>query len=83
MMLHRRDSLLLHEDDRDLYGDSERSVNLPSLGSQVGGARRPHPAINDTTTVHFMTAMTRLLIELGRLHRGVVSKVYRLMFLDS
>ena len=81
LLLRRRDSLLLREDNRELYGDSERSTNLPSLGSLVGSARRPCPLTGGTTTIHFMTAITRLMIELGRLHRGIVSKVHHVMLL--
>ena len=76
--VHRRDSLLLREDNRELYGDRERLTSLPSLGSLVGGARQPCPLTNGTSTVHFVTAITRLLVELGRLHRGVVTKVRQL-----
>jgi len=77
LLLGRRDSLLLCE-DVDLSADSEWSVNLASLGSLVGGTRRPCPlaASDNTTTFHFVTAIMRLLVELGRLHRGVISKVH-------
>jgi len=74
--------LLLWEDNRELYGDSERSTNLPSLGSLVGSARRPCPLSGGMTTIHFMTAITRLMVELGRLHRGIVSKVHHVMLLE-
>ena len=74
----RRHSLLLYE-DRELYGDGERLANLPSLGSLVGRAKRPCPLIGNKTTIHFVTAVVRLLIELGRLHRSVVTKVRSLV----
>jgi len=82
MLLHRRDSLLLREDDGDVNVDYERSSNLPRLGSLFGGTRQPCPVTSDTATIHFITAVTRLLIELGRLHHGIVSKVEMFFFIS-
>ena len=65
--------MLLFE-DRSLSGDTERSTNLPSLVSLIGRASQRRPLIGDKTTVHFVTAVSRLLIELGRLHCGLVTK---------
>jgi len=70
---------LLLLEDCEFSGDNERLTNLPSLGSLVGRSRQRCPVISDETTIHFVTAVVRLLIEIGRLHRGLITKVRHVM----
>ena len=68
-----------------LYKDSttqpEIPDNLPSLGSVVGPASQCCPPLSKTQTVtHFVLAMLRLLVQVGRLHKGLVAKVSNILF---
>jgi len=82
----RRHSLLLIEVHYPSADDAECSANLPSFGAslisqqlQLLQIQQQHEPVTadrtTTTTVHFVTTVLRLLVEVGRLHRRLVTKV--------